>query len=92
MSLMLEFEIVQVLSVKDDYQYIFARQIELGHDFTVKAGTYLGNVELDEYIDMPRALDENGQQRHDLFIFKPKHHIDKSQLSNGMIVRLSVPE
>jgi hypothetical protein len=89
---MLEFQIVQILNVENDIQYIFAKQIEPGHNFTIKAGIYLGNVELDEYLDMPRDLDDKEQQRQDLFIFKPKYRIDKSRLINGMIVRLTVPE
>jgi hypothetical protein len=90
--LMLEFKIEQVLDLKELGQFIFAKQVEPEVNFSVKAGTYLGDIELEEYLDMPRALDEKGQQRNDLFIFKPKQQVDKAKLNKGMIVKLATPK
>jgi hypothetical protein len=86
---MLEFEIEQVLDIKDLGQVIFAKQLEPGVNFSVKTGTHLGDIELEEYLDIPRALDKNGKQRNDLFVFKPKQRVDRAQLDKGMILKLA---
>lgn len=89
---MLEFVIEQVLNLNELEQLIFAKQIEPGKNFTVTVGTYLGDIELEQYLYMPRALDDTGQQRNDLFIFKPRQQVDKTKLSKGMIMKLETPK
>jgi hypothetical protein len=87
---MLEFEIIQVLDLKERGQYIFARQVQPEQDFTVRPGTYLGSIELDEYLEMPRALDDKCFQQNDLFTFKSKHQINKFDFAEGTVVQLNV--
>jgi hypothetical protein len=89
---MLEFEIVQIVDVREKEQYIYAKQIGQGNDFIIKSGAYLGDIELEEYLDVPRALDDQGQQRQNLFVFKTKQQIDKAKLRKGMIVKLVTPK
>jgi hypothetical protein len=86
---MLEFEIEQVVEIKELGQFIFAKQIEPGANFSVNAGTHLGDIKLEEDLDIPRALDQNGVQRNNLFVFKPRYRVDTVQLDKGMVGKLS---
>lgn len=75
---MLAFEIEPVLDLKESGQFIFAKQTEPGMILSVKAGTHLGTIELEEYLDIPRALDQNGANRNGLFVFKSRQRFEKT--------------
>jgi len=89
-----EFEIVKVFDHHNRGQFIFARQVNVNQSFEVKEGSLLGGITIYHYVDMPRMLDENGQPRLDVFVFRPlslkKFPADYFQ--EGQIVELVVPE
>ena len=87
-----EFEIIQVINLHNRGQFIFARQINTGQDFNIKEGSLLGDVPIDQYLDMPRILDNSGQPRLDVFIFKPLLNSTIANFQEAQIVELIVPE
>ncbi|MBK6827226.1 MAG: hypothetical protein IPG86_10235 [Chitinophagaceae bacterium] len=87
-----EFEIMQVFNHHNRGQFIFARQIKAGQDFDIKEGSLLGGVPIYQYLDMPRILDDNGQPRLDVFVFKPLINLPTANFQVGQIVELILPE
>ena len=75
-------------------QFIFARQVNAGQDFEIKEGSLLGGIPIYHYIDMPRMLDENGQPRLDVFVFRPLAltKFPADNFHEGQLVELIVPE
>jgi hypothetical protein len=87
-----KFEVIKVLDLLNRGQFIFAKQIEIGHDFKLKEGTLFGNIPLYQYLDMPRILDENQKQRKDVFVFKPIRSFPSDYFKEGQIVELVIPD
>ena len=52
-----------------DGEYVFARQLEL-REFALGPGATLGGYLVQPELTQPRALDENGAPRTDLFAFR----------------------
>jgi hypothetical protein len=48
----------------------------------------LDNIPVEKFIDIPRAIDENGEQRPDIFAFILKKQEDKDKLTKGQLVIL----
>lgn len=67
---------------------ILAECLEKDKNFEVTKNMRLGSVELEEWFSMPRALDQNGQPRCDLFVFAMRKKQDASRLKKGDIVQL----
>lgn len=86
-----EFEIMKVFDHHNRGQFIFARQINIGHDFEVKEGSLLGGIPIYHYLDMPRMLDKNDQPRFDVFVFRPLNRFPDYFLES-QIIELVVPE
>ena len=63
-----EFEIIEVFDV-GNYTYITARQMQIGLPFNVTNFGRLGNIQLEKYLDQPRAVDKQGNIRADIFVF-----------------------
>ena len=83
-----EFEIMKVTDIHNRGQFIFVRQINVGHNFEIKKGSMLEDIPLNQYLDMPRKIDENGEQRMDVFIFRPAEKIPPDYFTEGQIVKL----
>ena len=85
------FEIQSIHDFDNEGQYIVARQLVPGIHFTITSKSQLGGVELQEYLDMPRALDLTGQQHSDLFVFKPVNKVN-DELAIGSVMQLVILE
>lgn len=82
------FEIENVFQITNRGYYVFARQLAIGQNFVVTDKSFLGGVELGKYLDIPRALDDKGEQRNDLFAFQIKNDEDNSKLKPKAVVEL----
>ena len=84
-----EFEILDIIDCRKHGQYIMVRQIVPTQDFEISSGAHLGTVPLNQFLDMPRALDDNGYQRSDLFIFQTLGQLSPESLEKGRVYKLS---
>jgi len=89
-----EFEIMKVFDLHNRGQFICARQLNPGQNFNVKEGSLLGGVPIDHYLEMPRMLDENGQPRLDVFVFRPLslEKFPADFFKEGQLVELVAPD
>jgi len=89
-----QFEVIKVFDHHNRGQFIFARQVNISQNFEVKEGSLLGGIPIYPYLDMPRILDENGEPRHDVFVFRPMslNKFPADYFQEGQIVDLIVPE
>ena len=69
--------------------FVFARCLEMDKEFYVTAHSKLGEIEIGNYLNLPRALDEEGNVRLDAFAFKIRHKRDAGRLKEGQIVELT---
>jgi hypothetical protein len=83
-----QFEIESVIKVTNRGYYVLARRLISGQNFVVTDKSFLGGVELTKYLDIPRATNEKGEQRQDLFSFNIKNDDDNSKLKPKTVVEL----
>ena len=69
---------------------MLAQQLD-GDDFTLVDGATLGGISIKPELDMPRALDGDGNPRMDLFAFRPCDKNDVRRFVVGEIVELVIP-
>lgn len=74
---------------KDRTPFIMARQLIPGLYFSVEGKSFLNNIEIKSELIIPRALDEKGNQRYDLFIFFPVRKADLRLFEKKAIVELT---
>ena len=84
-----QFEIESVVNITNLGFYVFARHLTPGHNFFVTEKSFLGGVELAKYLDIPRATNDKGEQRYDLFAFHLKNDEDNSKLKPKAVVELT---
>jgi hypothetical protein len=65
------FEIMHVRRHHNRGDFIFARLIDGKADFEMKEGSALAGIPIYHYVEMPRKLDENGNPRLDVYVFRP---------------------
>lgn len=82
------FEIEEIIRITNRGYFVLGRIQESGINCQITENSKLGNVEIEKFMDIPRVLDEKGNQRLDLFAFKLKNRSDKSKLFKGQIVEL----
>ena len=85
------FEIENIFKLTNRNKIIvFARLLEpnLG-EWRVTDKSKIGGVEIEPFLDMPRALDKNGNPRLDLFAFILKKTEDKDKFQTGRVVELT---
>jgi len=87
-----EFEIIKIFAHHNRGQFIFARHVNVDHDFEIKEGSLLGGIPVLNYLDMPRMLDDNGQPRLDVFVFRQLGSLPADYFHEGQVVKLVVPE
>ena len=68
---------------------IFARQLDLNSDWKLNDVSKLGKVQIENWLDTPRAFDKDGNLRLDLFAFLLKNKDDKDKLEVNQIVELT---
>jgi len=83
-----QFEIESVIKITNRGYFVFATQLTPGQNFVVTDKSFLGGVELTKYLDIPRATDDKGEQRYDLFVFHLKNEEDNNKLKPKTVVEL----
>ena len=85
------FEIESVFKLTNrNTVVVFARLLNSSEaDWRVTDNSQLGDVEIEPFLEIPRALDKNGDCRLDLFAFKLKRSEDKDKLQTGQVVELT---
>ena len=84
----IKLKIEKILSIAGRGQYVFVRPTVSGQEFTISEKTYLDNVELDQYLDIPRKLKENGDPDLDVYSVKLKNDHEVFRLKENTIVEL----
>lgn len=84
-----QFEIESVIKITKRGYFIFARQLTPGQNFVVTDKSFLGGVELKKYLEIPRAINDKGEQRYDLFAFHLKNDEDNIKLNTKTVVVLT---
>lgn len=87
MSVQLEIE--SVFKITNRGYFVLARQLTPGQNFVVTDKSFLGGVELTKYLDIPRATNDKGEQRLDLFAFHLKNDEDNNKLKPNTVVELT---
>jgi len=83
-----QFEIESVIKITDRGYFVFARHLTPGQDFIVTDKSFLDGIELTKYLDIPRAINDKGEQRYDLIAFHLKNDEDNSKLIPKTVVEL----
>ena len=85
------FEIMKIFDHHNRGQFILARRLNVGSDFTVREGSLLGGIPIYHYLDMPKMFDENQQPRLDVFVFRPLSRFPADYFREGQLVGLVEP-
>lgn len=83
-----QFEIESVFKVSTRGYFVVARLLSPKQKFIVTNKSFLGGVELVRYLDIPRATNDKGEQRYDLFAFHLKNEGDHTKLIPKTTVEL----
>lgn len=86
--MVINFEIEGIFRVTNRGYFIAAKCLEEKKEFWVTENSRLGNIKIDKWFDIPRAIDNEGKQRMDLYFFHIKNEDDKDKLKQGEIVQL----
>lgn len=85
----IQFEIEEVIRISFRNKfYVFVKELIPGIDWNLSDQSNLGEVEIEKWLDIPRAHDKNGNIRFDLFVFELKNNDDNDTLTKGDIVEL----
>jgi hypothetical protein len=68
--------------------YIFAKWLDTDNNWQLTETSTLGGVPIEKWFDIPRMIDENGDQRTDFFAFALKNDADQTKFEPGQIVEL----
>ncbi|HTL07412.1 MAG TPA: hypothetical protein VL307_04105 [Chitinophagaceae bacterium] len=85
MSVNLEIE--SVFKITNRGHYVIAKLVDPKQIFYITKKSFLDGIELAEYFDIPRSLDENGDQR-DIVLLHLKNPEDATKLIPNSIVEL----
>jgi hypothetical protein len=83
-----KFKIEKILSIAGRGHYILVRPVISGQQFKWNEKTYLDNVELEQYLDIPRKIKENGEPDLDLYSVRLKNDHEVFRLNENTIVDL----
>lgn len=83
-----KLRIEKIVPFKGHGVYIFVRPVVSGQKFQVTAKTFLNNVELEQYLDIPRNVKENGEPDFELYSLKLKNDHEAFRLKENTIVDL----
>ena len=67
----------------DGRGYVVARAVDPTAAFTLSSNSRIDGRPVEQWLDMPRALDADGRQRMDLVAFCLKHASDRPRLKTG---------
>lgn len=83
-----QFQIESIFKLKARNKIcVFARLLGK-NDFKLSEQSTLGNVDIENWLDIPQQTDDDGNPRTDLFAFLLKKNNDRNRLSPGKIVEL----
>jgi hypothetical protein len=68
---------------------VFARLLDSSLDWKLTNESKLGQVQIENWFDIPRAHDKDGNIRLDLFAFQLKNNDDKNKLNINQVVELA---
>ena len=80
-------KIEYVFKITNRGQYVIVKPLDPTEDFYITRKSFLGDVELSEYLDMPRSIDENGNQRH-IFALQLKYPENADKLIPDTVVEI----
>ena len=83
----MKFEIEQIITIKGKV-YLITKSLNANINFKLSDYSFFDNIKIENWFDIPRALDENGTQRADIFGFALKHEEDKGKIKEGQILNL----
>jgi hypothetical protein len=83
-----KIRIEEILSIPGRGHYILVRPTISGQEITWTEKVYLGNVELDRFLEVPKKAKENGDVDLDLYIVKLKNDHEVFRLQENTIVEL----
>lgn len=81
------FRIIQILELNGKV-YVMTELIEKDSKFDLSDNSYLSGVPIENYLDIPRKLDGNGNQRYDVFVFVLKNELDRKLIKENDILEL----
>jgi hypothetical protein len=84
----IKLEIESVFNVAKRGTFVGVRLIDPSKNFRVTEKSFLGGVELERFLDIPRSIDANGRQRIDIAFLQLKNPDDKGKLIPGSIVEI----
>ena len=86
----IQFEIENIFELKPrDKIFVLARLLNSNLDWRLTDESKLDEVQIENWFDIPRSVDKNGNQRLDLFAFMLKNNDDKGKLTINQIVELT---
>ena len=89
MIMNIQFEIESIFKLHTRNKVcVFARLLNSNLDWKLTDESKLGSVQIENWLDIPRAHDKNGNRRLDLFAFQLKNNDDKDKLTINQVVDL----
>jgi len=80
--------IEKILPTSKHGQYVLVRLVNTSQQFTIIGKTFLDNVELEPFLDLPRKIKEDGRLDLSLFVVKLKDDHEAFRLKENSIVEL----
>ena len=89
-NMSIQFEIESIFKIESRNKYfVAAKLLSSNPDWKLTEKTRLGQIEIENWFDIPRALDKDGNIRFDLFIFQLKNSDDRNKIKINEIVELN---
>ena len=84
-----KFQIEYLFKATNFGQIVFAKHLNTEEKFWILEKSFLDQIEIARYLDIPRKLDEDGKLITDVFAFKLMKESDAKYFSIGQIVELT---
>jgi hypothetical protein len=82
-----EVKIECVFKITNRGQFVIVKPLDSNQNFCITKKSFLGDVELAEFLDIPKSIDENGDQR-DIVALQLKYPEDAPRLIPGAVVEI----
>ena len=83
----MKFRIEQILNIEGKV-YLIAESLDPNVNFKLSDSCFLGSLPIENWFDIPKAANESGSQRNDLFSFVLKKEVDKAKVKEKEIMDL----
>ena len=80
-------QIEYIFKLTNRGQFAIVKLLDPNQDFHITKKSFLGGVELAEYLDIPRSIDESGNQR-DIVALQLKYPEQADMLTPGTVVEI----